>query len=65
MSAADTRLVELRDRVEEQQVELRSAVRELEQATRRAFDLEHRFAAHPWLFTAGAVLLGAWLGGRR
>lgn len=59
------RIVHLRDRVEEEEAELRSAVRELEVAARRAVDPRFHFAHHPWLWTTGAFLLGAWWGARR
>lgn len=54
----------LRERVEQQHEELRSAVEALELAARRAVDVRHWIRARPGLWTAGAFLLGLWLGGR-
>ena len=64
-SPTDHRLDELRELVEHQEEELRASVEELEHVARRTFDARHWIAARPYLWTAGAFLLGAWLGGRR
>jgi hypothetical protein len=63
--ALQTRTVRLRDRVAESEADLRLALRDLEVAARRAVDFRHWMASHPWYCVSGAVLLGAWLGGRR
>lgn len=63
--AMDNRTLLLRDSVAEQEVELRCALQQLESATRRALELRNWMESHPWLCLSGAMLLGAWLGGRR
>lgn len=66
MSAAlEDRSAVLRDRIDEQEAELRLAVRELKQATRQTFDLGHQLASHPAAWLAGAFAVGLWIGGRR
>jgi hypothetical protein len=65
MSAAtEPRVEQLRDEVDEQRAELRVAVQQFEHAARRAFELDHRFGTHPWMWTAGAFVLGLWIGGK-
>jgi len=64
-SSSDQRLDVLRELVEEQETELQVAVEELEDVARRAFDARHWIQSRPFLWTAGAFLVGAWLGGRR
>ena len=64
-SSADQRLDALRERVEEQEVELHDAVQELEDVTRRAIDARQWIRSRPLLWAAGAFLVGAWLGGRK
>jgi hypothetical protein len=64
-SSADQRLDALRERVDEQEVELHDAVQELEDVTRRAIDARHWIRSSPFLWAAGAFLVGAWLGGRK
>ena len=63
-STSDQRIEALRERVEEQQAELRVAVEELEDVARRAVDVRHWIRSRPFVWTAGALLMGAWLGGR-
>jgi hypothetical protein len=55
----------LRERVAEQEVELLVAVDELEDVARRVIDARHWIRSRPFLWTAGAFLVGAWLGGRK
>lgn len=64
-SSAEERLGTLRERVEEQEVELRDAVQEFEDVTRRAVDARHWIRSRPFLCFVGAFLVGAWLGGRK
>jgi hypothetical protein len=64
-SSADQRLDTLRERVEEQEVELHDAVQEFEDVARRAIDARHWIRSRPFLWVAGAFLVGAWLGGRK
>ena len=64
-SSAGERLDTLRERVEEQEVELHDAVQEFEDVARRAIDARHWIRSRPFLWAAGAFLLGAWLGGRK
>jgi hypothetical protein len=64
-SSSDPRLDVLRELVEEQEAELHLAVEELEDVTRRTIDVRHWIRSRPFLWTAGAFLVGAWLGGRR
>jgi len=64
-SSAEERLDTLRERVEEQEVELRDAVQEFEDVARRAVDARHWIRSRPFLWAAGAFLVGAWLGGRK
>ena len=64
-SSAEERLDTLRERVEEQEVELHDAVQEFEDVARRAIDARHWIRSRPFLWAAGAFLVGAWLGGRK
>jgi len=64
-SSSDPRLDVLRELVEEQEAELHLAVEELEDVTRRTIDVRHWIRSRPFLWIAGAFLVGAWLGGRR
>ena len=64
-SSADQRLDALRERVEEQEVELHDAVQEFEDVARRAIDAQQWIRSRPYLWAAGAFLVGAWLGGRK
>ena len=64
-SSADQRLDALRERVEEQEVELHDAVQEFEDVARRAIDVRHWIRSRPLLWATGAFLVGAWLGGRK
>jgi len=64
-SSAEARLDNLRERVEEQGVELHDAVQEFEDVARRAIDPRHWIRSRPFHWAAGAFLVGAWLGGRR
>jgi hypothetical protein len=59
------RLDELRELVHEQETELRVSVEELENVARRAVDPRSWICARPYLWTATAFFVGAWLGGRR
>jgi hypothetical protein len=63
-SSADQRLDALRERVEEQEVELHDAVEEFEDVARRAIDARHWIRSSPFLWAVGAFFVGAWLGGR-
>jgi len=63
-SSSDQRLDQLRELVEEQEMELHVAVGELEDVARRAIDARHWIRSRPFLCVAGAFLVGAWLGGR-
>jgi hypothetical protein len=63
-SSSDQRLDVLRELVEEQEAELHLAVEELEDVTRRTIDVRHWIRSRPFLWTAGAFVVGAWLGGR-
>jgi hypothetical protein len=63
--AMDNRTLLLRDSVAEQEAEFRGALQQLESAARRALELRNWMESHPWLCLSGAMLLGAWLGGRR
>lgn len=65
--SADTeaRVQRMQHRVDQQETELRVAVRNLEHAARRAFELRPRFQSHPLLWTTGAFLVGVWLGGHQ
>ena len=64
-SSADQRLDALRERVEEQEVELHDAMQEFEDVARRAIDARQWIRSRPFLWVAGAFLVGAWLGGRK
>jgi hypothetical protein len=64
-SSADQRLDALRERVEEQEVELHDAVQEFEDVARRAIDARQWIRSRPFLWVAGAFFVGAWLGGRK
>lgn len=64
-SSSDQRRDMLRERVAEQEVELLVAVDELEDVARRVIDARHWIRSRPFLWTAGAFLVGAWLGGRK
>jgi hypothetical protein len=64
-SSADQRLDALRERVEEQEVELHDAVQEFEDVARRAIDARQWIRSRPYLWVVGAFLVGAWLGGRK
>jgi hypothetical protein len=64
-SSADQRLDALRERVEEQEVELHDAVQEFEDVARRAIDARQWIRSRPYLWAVGALLVGAWLGGRK
>jgi hypothetical protein len=55
----------LRELVEEQEAELHVAVEELEVAARRSIDARNWIRHRPFAWTAGAFLVGAWLGGHR
>jgi hypothetical protein len=55
----------LRELVEEQEAELHVAVEELEVAARRSIDARNWIRHRPFVWTAGALFVGAWLGGRR
>jgi len=63
--SAEERIEVLRELVEEQEAELHVAVEELEVAARRSVDVRNWIRHRPFVWTAGALLLGAWLGGRR
>ena len=63
--SAGERLHTLRERVEEQEAELHDAVQEFEEVARRVIDARHWIRSRPFLWAAGAFLLGAWLGGRK
>lgn len=54
-----------RDSLAAQETELRLAVQELEEAAQRALRPGYWIGSRPWLWTTGAFLLGAWIGGRR
>ena len=62
---SEQRMEQLRESVEQQEAELRSSVEELEHVARRALDARHWIRTRPYLWAAGAFLVGAWLGGRR
>jgi type II secretory pathway component PulL len=64
-SSADQRLDALRERVEEQEVELHDAVQGFEDVARRAIDARQWIRSRPYLWAVGAFLVGAWLGGRK
>ena len=64
-SSSDQRLDALREQVEEQEAELHVAVEELEVVARRAIDVRNWIRSRPLVWLGGALLLGAWLGGRR
>jgi hypothetical protein len=61
----EERIETLRELVEEQEAELHVAVGELEVAARRSIDARSWIRHRPFVWTAGALLVGAWLGGRR
>ena len=61
----EERIETLRELVEEQEAELHVAVGELEVAARRSIDARNWIRNRPFVWTAGALLVGAWLGGRR
>jgi len=65
MTQPEQRLSVLRERVEEQEQELRTAVDELEHAARRVVDARHWIRSRPIALTLGAFLVGIWLGGRK
>jgi hypothetical protein len=62
---AEERIEVLRELVEEQQAELHDAVEELEVAARRTLDARSWIRQRPFVWTAGAFAVGAWLGGRK
>ena len=64
-SSSDQRLDQLRELVEEQETELHVAVGELENVARRVIDARYWIRSRPFLCVAGALFVGAWLGGRR
>jgi len=61
---SEERIEELKELVEEQQVELHDAVEELEEVARRAVDVREWIQTRPLAWIGGAFLVGAWLGGR-
>jgi hypothetical protein len=61
---SEERIEVLRELVEEQEAELHVAVEELEVAARRTIDFRNWIRHRPFVWTAGAFLIGAWLGGR-
>jgi hypothetical protein len=63
--SAEERIEALRGLIEEQEAELHGAVEELEVAARRSIDVRNWIRHSPFVWIAGALLLGAWLGGRR
>ena len=62
---SEERIGVLRELVEEQEAELHEAVEELEVAARRTIDARSWIRQRPFAWTAGAFLVGAWLGGRK
>ena len=65
MSAADVPLAVLRDRVEQQEIELESAVRELCVAARTSITPAHWIRERPLICLTGALAIGWWLGSER
>ena len=61
----EERIEVLRELVEEQEAALHVAVEQLEVAARRTIDARSWIRHRPFIWTAGALLVGAWLGGRR
>lgn len=53
------------DHIERDRARLQAAVDDLDEAVHERVALGARVAEHPYLWVAGAVLLGALLGGRR
>lgn len=65
MSTADVPLTVLRDRVEQQEIELESAVRELCEAARTSVRPVHWIRERPLICLTGALAIGWWLGSER
>ena len=62
---SEERMEVLREQVEEQEAQLRESVVELEHVAKQAVDVRHWIRTRPYLWMAGALVMGAWLGGRR
>jgi hypothetical protein len=62
---SEERIDVLRELVVEQEAELHEAVEELEVAARRSIDARSWIRHRPFVWTAGAFFVGAWLGGRK
>ena len=65
MSAATVPLAVLRDRVEQQEIELESAVRELCVVARTSVTPAHWIRERPLICLTGALAIGWWLGRER
>ena len=65
MSASDVPLTVLRERVEQQEIELESAVRELCEAARTSVTPAHWIRERPLTCLTGALAIGLWLGSAR
>ena len=65
MSASDVPLAVLRERVEQQEIELESAVRELFVAARSSVRPAHWIRERPLICLTGALAIGWWLGSER
>lgn len=50
--------------IEQDEEEVRIALHELTDAAEQKFDVSERIKAAPLVWTAGAFLIGAWLGSR-
>ena len=63
MSAqADERFVRIREDIERDETELRSALGDLGRVARRAVNPLSRIAGHEWVLISGAFAFGFWLG---
>lgn len=65
MSEVAVPLEVLRDRVEQQEIELESAVRELCVAAKTSFTPAHWIRERPLICLSGALAIGWWLGSER
>lgn len=65
MTASIDSITDLRSRVERQQLELDSAMRDLCAAARRTLMPAHWVEDHPGICLTGALVVGLWLGSRR
>jgi hypothetical protein len=65
MTSPPDSIAELRSRIEQQQLELDSAMRGLYDAARRSISPARWVGEHPEIWLTSALVVGLWLGSRR